>query len=65
MYEQFSSVRSHFGDELVADLGELLVLLRLLLHRPLKRGDPHLGFPEMKEMYQKLRLKLFWIMHWI
>ena len=38
-------MRSHFGDELVADLGELVVLPRLLLHGPLQRVDLHLGLP--------------------
>ena len=38
-------MRSHFGDEFVADLGELVVLLRLLLDGPLQRRDLHLGFP--------------------
>ena len=44
-------MRSHFGDELVADLGELLVLRRLLLHGPLQRGDLHLGLPVL-EMFE-------------
>ena len=47
-------MRSDFGDELVADLGELLVLLRLLLHRPLQRGDLHLGFPA-EEAFRNFR----------
>ena len=48
------SVRSDFGDELVADLGELLVLLRLLLHRPLQRGDLHLGLPTGRDILKCL-----------
>ena len=41
-----SSDISDFGDELVADLGELVVVPRLLLDRPLEGVDPHLGLPQ-------------------
>lgn len=41
----FSDI-SDFGDELVADLCELVVVAGLLLDRPLQGVDPHLSLPQ-------------------